>query len=505
MHDAHDTIESLKQQLDDLHRRVSEMEGVRRHSEQVEAAMAEMVHRNQMLGDSAPFGIFALDLEGRITGLNRKMRDLLPWPDQQDPTGLSILNIKAMVDAGVGDDFQRCIQTRRAMIRDYECVDNGGSCLQLRFHLSPVLDGGVAVLGVLAFVENHTHLKLAQVAAQESEQRYRELFQSAPIALVERDASALKAHLEALRLSGIVDLKGFFQDNPAQIERCMAMIKTTDCNNAFMELLQVRDKQSLEATLPRMAMEQPGFQSMVEQIIFAVADGQLPPERELTLRTAQGSLRHIISKAIVLAGHESTMARIVISLVDITTRMEAEEALRASEQRFRRQSLRDNLTGLYNQRHLYASLPLMLQAALTRGLPVSLLFMDLDNFKAVVDTHGHLNGSRAIQEVAATISSALVAPAYAVAYAGDEFVVVLPDFDPPQALEKAKELQGLIKNTEYLSQRGLSVQLQASCGIATFPADANNPEALLTAADTALFKVKGTVKGAIGQFDRLES
>jgi diguanylate cyclase (GGDEF)-like protein len=91
-----------------------------------------------------------------------------------------------------------------------------------------------------------------------------------------------------------------------------------------------------------------------------------------------------------------------------------------------------------------------------------------------------------------------------VAYAGDEFVVVLPDFDPPQALEKAKELQGLIKNTEYLSQRGLSVQLQASCGIATFPADANNPEALLTAADTALFKVKGTTKGAIGQFDSLE-
>lgn len=62
--------------------------------------------------------------------------------------------------------------------------------------------------------------------------------------------------------------------------------------------------------------------------------------------------------------------------------------------------------------------------------------MDLDRFKAVVDTYGHLNGSRTIKEVAETIREILEKPAYAVAYAGDEFVVVLLSFDPSQAIEQ---------------------------------------------------------------------
>jgi diguanylate cyclase (GGDEF)-like protein len=124
--------------------------------------------------------------------------------------------------------------------------------------------------------------------------------------------------------------------------------------------------------------------------------------------------------------------------------------------------------------------------------------MDLDNFKQVVDAHGHLNGSRAIQEVAATIRGSIREPAYAVAYAGDEFVVVLPGMNQSQAMKTASSIQSQMNNTVYLREQGFDVKLYASFGIGTFPDHAADVTGLLAAADRILFSVKGKGKNAIG-------
>ena len=174
--------------------------------------------------------------------------------------------------------------------------------------------------------------------------------------------------------------------------------------------------------------------------------------------------------------------------------------MRASEQRFREQSLQDNLTGLYNQRYLYQALPVQINESLAVGGRLSLLFLDIDNFKQVVDAHGHLNGSRAIQEVAETIRRAVEPPAWAVAYAGDEFVVVLPRHDPSRAEQAARQLQSRIHQTTFLAAQGIGLQLRISCGIATCPDHADGIEGLLYAADTALFGVKGRTKGTIRHY-----
>jgi diguanylate cyclase (GGDEF)-like protein len=116
----------------------------------------------------------------------------------------------------------------------------------------------------------------------------------------------------------------------------------------------------------------------------------------------------------------------------------------------------------------------------------------------VVDTHGHLNGSQALKEVAATIKSCLQNPCFGVAYGGDEFVVVLPGFDKRQATRKLEQIRERMRRTTYLAQAGLQVQLAASFGVATFPDDTDSREGLLTLADRAMFHVKQTGKGAIG-------
>lgn len=163
-------------------------------------------------------------------------------------------------------------------------------------------------------------------------------------------------------------------------------------------------------------------------------------------------------------------------------------------------AIHDNLTDLYNTRYLYQSLPELIEASKTADSPLSLIFMDLDHFKHVVDTYGHLNASQAIQEVGATIRSVLSEPAYGVAYAGDEFIVVLPGFSKTQALKMAETIRSQMRQTIYLANQGYKVSLRASFGIATFPDDATDKTALLALADRAMFKMKKKSKEANAKY-----
>ncbi len=158
----------------------------------------------------------------------------------------------------------------------------------------------------------------------------------------------------------------------------------------------------------------------------------------------------------------------------------------------------DNLTGLYNTRYLYRELSHLLEKEKSEGEHFGLIFMDIDNFKNIVDTHGHLNGSQAIQEVASTIRESLPPPSFGVSYGGDEYVMVLPGHTKFQTVSKAEDIRSMMQRTVYLSNRGLHVSLSASFGVAAFPEDATNISRLLSMADRAMFSIKGKGKNAVG-------
>lgn len=160
-------------------------------------------------------------------------------------------------------------------------------------------------------------------------------------------------------------------------------------------------------------------------------------------------------------------------------------------------SVTDDLTQLYNSRYLDLALRRETKRATRSGQPLSLLFLDLDGFKAVNDRFGHLCGSRTLVEVAGVIRASARETDVAARFGGDEFAVVLPDTHAPGALAVAERVRTRIAARRFLEGDGLAVRVTASVGVATLPDAVDSAEALLKAADAAMYAVKDAGKNGV--------
>jgi diguanylate cyclase (GGDEF)-like protein len=167
----------------------------------------------------------------------------------------------------------------------------------------------------------------------------------------------------------------------------------------------------------------------------------------------------------------------------------------------KRASITDDLTGLGNTRLLHQVLPELL----AREDTVSLIVLDLDFLKAVVDRHGHLIGSRTIRQVGRIIASFLGPGDVAARYGGDEFVVILPATGAAAAVERAEQIRRAIADCRTLDDSDVDISgVTASLGVASYPTHGRDLTSLFHAADMALYEVKrcgknGVALGSEGQ------
>jgi diguanylate cyclase (GGDEF)-like protein len=149
-------------------------------------------------------------------------------------------------------------------------------------------------------------------------------------------------------------------------------------------------------------------------------------------------------------------------------------------------SITDEYTGLYNARYMHSFLDVFFTSEIQTNT-ISAVFVDLDDFKTIVDTYGHLSGSKVLQEVGAVMQKALPANACLIKYGGDEYVILLPDTDKENAQQITAHVAEAIKKERYLQNENCNIKLTASFGVATCPEDAVTKKELLIAADNALF------------------
>src|ERR1700746_1901095 len=153
-------------------------------------------------------------------------------------------------------------------------------------------------------------------------------------------------------------------------------------------------------------------------------------------------------------------------------------------------TITDDCTGLYNARHLYKTLESEVYRSARFAYEFSVIFLDLDHFKNVNDTYGHLVGSKLLQEIGFKIKSQLRLIDYAFRYGGDEFVILLPQTDKQSALIVARRIQEMMRKTVFLSEDGLNLNVRCSMGLATYPEDAKSSHEIIRQADEMMYMVK---------------
>jgi diguanylate cyclase (GGDEF)-like protein/putative nucleotidyltransferase with HDIG domain len=153
-------------------------------------------------------------------------------------------------------------------------------------------------------------------------------------------------------------------------------------------------------------------------------------------------------------------------------------------------SLTDPLTGLPNTRFMFMHLTRELARAERLKTEVSLLVMDLDNFKDINDTYGHHVGDRALREVASVLRIGIRPYDICVRYAGDEFIVVLSGCSGEEAERKRLELQTAVDGLQFEARSGTMLSLAISIGAAVFPHDGDSYETLLATADSRMYRDK---------------
>ena len=160
-------------------------------------------------------------------------------------------------------------------------------------------------------------------------------------------------------------------------------------------------------------------------------------------------------------------------------------------------SVTDDLTHLYNSRYLNEVLRRETKRASRSRRPLSLLFVDLDGFKSINDSHGHLCGSRALVEAAAVVRGSARETDVVARFGGDEFALVLPDTGGEGAFQVGERIRDRIAEHRFLADEGLDIRLTASVGVATLPDVAAGSDELIHAADMAMYQVKQSGKNGI--------
>jgi len=161
-------------------------------------------------------------------------------------------------------------------------------------------------------------------------------------------------------------------------------------------------------------------------------------------------------------------------------------------------AMRDDLTKAYNRRFFESYLDEEIERAKRYSATCSIIFLDLDDLKTVNNAHGHLAGSRTLQEVAKRILAAVRGIDKVVRFGGDEFCIILPQTDQEQAVAVAHRVRKALMSAPFHLADNIDISISASFGIATYPTHGVTKDDLIRQADAAMYRVKSTTKNAVG-------
>jgi diguanylate cyclase (GGDEF)-like protein len=193
-----------------------------------------------------------------------------------------------------------------------------------------------------------------------------------------------------------------------------------------------------------------------------------------------------------VAGRAAEKARLVAqnrALLDQLQRANTE--LKEVNSALKEMAVRDGLTALFNHRHFQEALAQELARSSRSGKPCSIVFMDVDNFKAYNDTHGHPDGDKLLRTLSEILNAHLLCSDLAARYGGEEFVLLLPETPKTAALRIAESLRLKVEKEHFPGRERQPLgRVTISAGVACYPEDGRDAQTLLGCADQRLYQAK---------------
>ncbi len=206
---------------------------------------------------------------------------------------------------------------------------------------------------------------------------------------------------------------------------------------------------------------------------------------------SEGPQRVIDVAGILLLGGMGLLLAMYVKSSNTRVERAYSSHLEELSQRLRSLAYRDSLTDLYNHRFFHDHLSHEVEKAYRYGRPVSVILLDLDRFKEVNDTYGHLTGDRLLALIGQVISNHVRGADIAARYGGDEFAIILPETSREAAELTARKLAKAISSGRaYAGSLNESLPLSASYGVASCPEEARTVTELLQLADDRLYAAK---------------
>jgi diguanylate cyclase (GGDEF)-like protein/PAS domain S-box-containing protein len=316
--------------------------------------------------------------------------------------------------------------------QELEIVLKGGQTVWGECSFSFIRDNQGKVVSILGESRDITDRKLAEEKLHKEEQRFRALIEHSSDIIVVLDPQATITYI-----------------NPA-IEHFLGFKPEERIGKKGNELVHPDD-----------------INRLAESYILLITDINAPVQYwEMRLRHKQGKWRtfeavgsHSVKNGIVEA--------VIVNYRDITERKKAEDILRESEKRYLELSIIDDLTQLYNSRHFYAQLEKEIERSNRYEQPLTVLLMDLDDFKMFNDTYGHVEGDYVLSRLGEVIKRCLRETDSAYRYGGEEFTVILPMTTSEEGLVTAKRIQTELKK-EAFCPAGQKVHLTVSTGLSQY-------------------------------------
>jgi diguanylate cyclase (GGDEF)-like protein/PAS domain S-box-containing protein len=403
----------------------------RLRGERADDALRASEERYRRIVETSLEGIWIINEESRTTFVNQRLADMLGYAPEEMLGkqvdlfifGEDLADFALKLDArrrGEGGVFERRFRRK------------DGTVLWNIVSATPLFDGAGRFTGSFSMFTDITVRKHAETAIQES----RALLNS----IIEGTTDAIYAK----------DLEGRYILFNAAAGRAVG--------KSAADVLGKDDRSLFPPSEAQIIME--GDRKVVEgrtvvtyETVLTVATG-----RKVTYLSTKGPLFDVNGNTTGLFG----LTR------DISERKHAEDALRESETRYRELSIIDGLTQLYNSRYFYQQLKMETERSDRYGQPLTLLLLDLDDFKKFNDAYGHVEGDQVLMRLGQVVKKCLRQTDSAYRYGGEEFTILLPMTTGRDCIVTAERIRAEFKKETFSPVAGRDVHLTVSIGVAQY-------------------------------------